>query len=80
MDHEDATNTTCLQHRLEQLEARLSEIQQLVPGDEDRTCRHVDLVAERLDQRIKLVLTEVRGLAARVDRFTRTRVRGSGSS
>ena len=58
-EHDDATDTTRLNDRIEQLEAQISEIQQL-------------------DQRIRLVLTEVRGLAAKFDRFARTRVRGSG--
>jgi hypothetical protein len=50
------------------LDARFAEIQQLILSEGERTRRQMDA--------IKLVLTEVRGLATKVDRLTRPRGRG----
>ncbi len=50
------------------LDARFAEIQQLILSEGERTRKQMDA--------IKLVLTEVRGLATKVDRLTRPRGRG----
>lgn len=51
------------------LDARFAEIQQLIVSEGERTRKQMDA--------IKLVLTEVRGLATKVDRLTRPRGRGN---
>ncbi len=51
------------------LDARFAEIQQLILSEGERTRKQMDA--------IKLVLTEVRGLATKVDRLTRPRGRGN---
>ncbi|RPI52671.1 MAG: hypothetical protein EHM55_15955 [Acidobacteria bacterium] len=58
-----------IEARFEQLDARFVEVQQLILSEGDRTRTHV-VAVEKVQ---KVVLTEVRGLATKVDRLTRLR-------
>jgi hypothetical protein len=60
---------TELKGQLDRIEARCAEMQLLIAGEGERARKHLDVV--------KLVLTEVRGLATKVDRLTRNRGRNS---
>ena len=53
---------------VDNIDARFAEMQQLILSEGERIRKHMDA--------IKLVLTEVRGLATKVDRLTRPRGRG----
>jgi hypothetical protein len=73
-----------LKERLDTLDARLVDLCRLLLGESEHTRKHLDLIAERLEHRIlavekgeKIVLTEVRGLATKVDRLTRPRGRAN---
>ena len=61
-----------LKGRLDRIEARFAEMQQLIVGEGERARKHLDIV--------KLVLTEVRGLGTKVDRLTRARGRNANQS
>jgi hypothetical protein len=52
---------------VDNIDARFAEMQQLILSEGERIRKHMDA--------IKLVLTEVRGLATKVDRLTRPRGR-----
>jgi predicted nucleic acid-binding Zn-ribbon protein len=60
--------------RLAQLNARFDEIQQLMVALESRVAG-VDSRVTGIEKFQKVVLTEVRSLATKVDRLTRTRGR-----
>ena len=53
---------------VDSIDARFAEMQQLILSESERIRKHMDA--------IKLVLTEVRGLATKVDRLMRPRGRG----
>lgn len=58
-----------LKAQLDTIIARCAELEQLVLTEAERTRKHLDLT----DKVQKVVLTEVRGLATKVDRLTRLR-------
>jgi hypothetical protein len=63
---------TELKGQLDRIEAGFAQMQQLIAGEGERARKHMDIV--------KLVLTEVRSLATKVDRLTRPRGRHSNQS
>ncbi len=58
-----------LKEHLDTITARFAELEQLILSEGERTRKHLDIT----DKVQKVVLTEVRGLATKVDRLTRLR-------
>ncbi len=58
-----------VKEQLAKIDARIAELQQLILSEAERTRKHSDIV-EKVQ---KIVLTEVRGLATKIDRLTRLR-------
>ena len=58
-----------MKEQFDKIDARIAELQQLILSEGERTRKHSDIV-EKVQ---KVVLTEVRGLATKVDRLTRLR-------